>query len=693
MAAGTWLGVVVSPTPFVAAVLIALALVVVQARWRWLLVAGLAIGFGSGVLVSEREAHLESGELALGRVVAVVEATSDLIDGRYGAVFVAVPVDVVSGALPRAPLLVSDAGQREVEVGDRFELAATFRPGVTRVRRFVVAGRLATTSARQISGASAPHLVVANALRDRVAAEIEPDRSPERALLAGFLIGDTSGLSATTTDVMRRAGLTHYVAVSGSNVALFLLLWWLLLGPLGLSGWLRTGAGLAGLLVFAAMTRWEPSVIRASTAAAVLLVARSIGIPLSTWGTLSLAVVAALAISGELAFDVGFQLSVLAAIGVIAGSRLWRFRPRVVATALSASIAAQAMVSPVLLTTFGSVPILSPIANVVAGPLVLIATSLAGVGVLTGAGPLVSLATWFSGGVLSVAEMAAPWPQVGAVGWLIAVAAVGLVAVMARPLVVPAVAISVALIVWPGTSRPDELPAVVFLDVGQGDATLLLDRGVSVLIDGGPDPVRLARKLDAYGVEALDAVIVSHVHADHIEGLEAVLGRLPVGMIVAEFDHHSTPASQWLTDEASELGIPMVDPVPGKLFGAGAFSFEVVGPVRRYASPNDESIVVVVETLGIRVLMSGDIETFAQADLEVAAVDVLKVPHQGAATSDLAWLTRHAGRVAVVSVGPNDFGHPSEAVLEALQVGGAAVHRTDVSGDLVLSADQVSSLR
>jgi competence protein ComEC len=414
------------------------------------------------------------------------------------------------------------------------------------------------------------------------------------------------------------------------------------------------------------------------------------GIPMSSWATLALAVCGALTIAGELASDVGFQLSVLAATGVLAGSDLWRFRPLVISTALSASVSAQAMVSPVLLAVFGSIPVLAPIANVIAGPLVVAATSVAGIGVVVGSDALVSVAAWISSSVLAVAEVSAPWPQVEWAGWVAAVLATGLLMRFARSLLIPVLAVLVAVIAWPASQRPAELPSAVFLDVGQGDATLLFDEGLTVLIDGGPDPVVMNRKLERYGVDRIDVVIVTHVHADHIVGLEAVLGRLPVGLIVADFEHHTTPASEWLLSEARNLGIDVVSPERGWRFGTGSLDFEFIGPLRRYASPNDESVVVLVTLAGERILMSGDVETFAQGDLTVPDVDVLKVPHQGAATSDLGWLARHAGHTAVVSVGPNQFGHPSPDVVGVLAGAGAEVHRTDLDGDLVVSSPRVS---
>lgn len=662
------------------------------ARWRrsslrWLLVGGLIAGVGSGLLVTAREQELHA-EIPTGstRVEATVVATTDVLAGPFGDVVVGRAIEVTRGNLPSGELALSDLGIDGVQVGDRVQIRGLFQSGVARVGRKHVVGRIAVHSATIGDARPGLHIRIANILRDRVGDVVSPASSAGRGLLTGFLIGDTSEVSASDLENMRRSGLSHFVAVSGSNVALFLMLWWLLLAPLASMGWLRTVAGLAGLMVFAAMTRWEPSVIRAATAASVLMLARSAGVPLSGWATLGATVSIVLLVAGELASDVGFQLSVLAVIGVMGGSETMTFRPAFVATGLSASIAAQLLVSPVLLATFGSIPALSPLANVVAGPLVVAATSLAGIGVVSGIGPLIGLAAWIAEGVLAIARVGAGWPQLEPVGFIAVVVAVALVAAFARSLLVPLLLVGIVVSVWPGGGRPTDLPAAVFLDVGQGDSTLFLGDSVTVLIDGGPDPALLERRLSRYSVRSIDVLVISHVHADHILGLAAVLGRIPVGSIIADFSHHSTPAARWLVEEAYRYGIPMVEPEAGDRFGSGQLEFEILAPLRRYASPNDESVVVRVDLAGLSILMSGDIETYAQREIALEAVDVLKVPHQGAATSDLGWLSAHAGGIAVVSVGPNSFGHPSDLVLDTLRAAGAKLHRTDRDGDLVLSA-------
>jgi competence protein ComEC len=130
----------------------------------------------------------------------------------------------------------------------------------------------------------------------------------------------------------------------------------------------------------------------------------------------------------------------------------------------------------------------------------------------------------------------------------------------------------------------------------------------------------------------------------------------------------------------------------GAIARVGSFVIEVLGPLRRYESPNDGSLVLLVKAAGASVLFSGDIEAVAQAELGPLRADVLKVPHQGAATSTLGWLEASAPVIAVISVGPNTFGHPSDEVIATLETGGAEVRRTDEEGTIVIRLDRVAAL-
>ncbi len=130
--------------------------------------------------------------------------------------------------------------------------------------------------------------------------------------------------------------------------------------------------------------------------------------------------------------------------------------------------------------------------------------------------------------------------------------------------------------------------------------------------------------------------------------------------------------------------MPVVAPVKGDRFRLGQLTIVVEGPVRKYASSNDESIVLSVTDGSRSMLLAGDIEGYAQADLAHLRADVLKVPHHGAATSRPEWLEGIGADLAVISVGDNDFGHPVGWVISTLEESGSTVARTDVSGDVVV---------
>lgn len=578
-------------------------------------------------------------------------------------------------------LVASGRDLAPARAGEAWDLRGRVRPWPGLVRGEPVAGRMSVRSAEWLHRPGGV-VGVAGELREGVLAPLERRPGAAPALLSGFLVGDTTRLPAADLEALRRSGLTHYVAVSGSNVALFLALWWLVLGPSWRWPRLRAALGLAGLVVFVLVTRWEPSVVRAAVMAGIVLIGRMAGIPVNVWIALGGAVTGALLVSGELAVDLGFSLSVAATIGVVAAARAAPRSWGRVRSALAATAGAQVAVTPLLLATVGTVPLMSPVANLFAAPLVAASTAVGGLGALFGIPVLIDAGIALAGWVLKIAHLAAPWPQmgIGAAPWLAAVAALLLVRAFRPVVAAGAVAVLVAVMGSAGTSPP----AVVVLDVGQGDSILVLASDATVLVDGGPDPGLLAGKLADHGVDHIDLVVITHPHADHTSGLQAVFGRIPVGRVWEAAAPHTTPTLRAALAAAEVAGVTVEPPPIGREVSLGSLRLEVLGPVRRYQSPNDQSIVLRAHLDGLTVLLPGDIETYAQDDLGSLGADVLKVPHQGAATSDPRWLEESAGAVSVISVGPNDFGHPSEEVVGTLEAAGSRVMRTDRHGDVVI---------
>jgi competence protein ComEC len=300
-------------------------------------------------------------------------------DARRFAADVLVRIDSLSGTgAGRRRVLVRASGEvagrvRLLVAGDSVTLRGWFEPLAgydARWRWKHAVGVLHATELVAASHAGEPLARAANATRALVLRGSEQLAPVDRALLAGFLLGDTRGVPDELTEQFRAAGLTHLTAVSGENVAFVLALFAPLLHRLSLRG--RVVGALFVLLLFGSMTRWEPSVLRAITMAAVGLVAGYLGRPTAGLRLLVLAAVVLLVVDPFLLHSVGFLLSCGASVGiaVLAQPITARLRgPSWMREVLGVTAAAQLGVAPVLIPVFGSMPLVALPANLLAVPL------------------------------------------------------------------------------------------------------------------------------------------------------------------------------------------------------------------------------------------------------------------------------------------------------------------------------------
>ncbi len=307
--------------------------------------------------------------------------------------------------------------------GDRVEVAGWLAPlsgRDERARWQHATARLDVTELLDFHGPSDPLLAFANRLRGTVLRGLDRLPAEERGLVAAVLIGDTRDLPRSTLDDFRAAGLSHLLVVSGSNVAFVLALAGPLLLRLGLTG--RLFAGTAIVVVFAAMTRFEPSVLRASVMAGLAMTALFLGRPSAPTRTLGLTVTGLILVDPFLVHSVAFLLSCAATAGIVLLTPTISRRlrgPEPIRAALAVTLAAQIGVAPVLLTVFDSLPLVSVPANLAAVPMAApltswgLAAALAG-GVLDSAGSVVALlqipTALLARAVLAIADVAARLP-------------------------------------------------------------------------------------------------------------------------------------------------------------------------------------------------------------------------------------------------------------------------------------------
>jgi competence protein ComEC len=304
--------------------------------------------------------------------------------------------------------------------------------------------------------------------------------------------------------------------------------------------------------------------------------------------------------------------------------------------------------------------------------------------------PLASLADVGASLILRIADMAANGPQLGWVGAIVA----GLVGATvawksSRPLGVSVVVLAMVLLAGTAPTWPPD-PTVVVLDVGQGDAILLQDpSGETVLVDGGPDPRSLDRALRRNGIKRIDVVVVTHGDLDHVGGVTEILGSGRVGELwVPLFGRESDLLAEAI-GIAESAGVPVTRVSAGVMRRTQSFRINILGPRRKYQEENDGSVTLLVSA-GRTMLLGGDIEAVAQAELPEVHPDVLVVPHHGSGTTDLRWLERILGTTAVLSYGQNSYGHPHPDVLNVLEESGVAVHHTYLEGDVSVNLSPAS---
>jgi competence protein ComEC len=557
---------------------------------------------------------------------------------------------------------------------------------------------------------------IRSGLRD--AAAVLPEGP--RGLLPGLVLGDTSGLDPVLAEDFRTAGLTHLLAVSGTNCtivtgAVLLLLRRATVGPRASA--VAAGAALAGFVV---LVRPSPSVLRAAVMGAIALLALASGRPRSALPALGAAVLALVLVSPPLARDPGFALSVLATLGLLVLAPGWARRlrsrhvPHGVAEALVVPAAAALVTAPVVAALSGQVSLVSVPANLLAAPAVAPATVL---GVLAavvspvwagGAEWLARIAGLPVGWLAAVGERAAAvpggtvrWPG-GVAGGLALTAALVLALILLRNRVSRRVLLAVALgvvlvavpvrVVAPGWPPPGWL--FVACDVGQGDALAIsAGAGRAIVVDTGPEPLAVDACLRRLGVHAVPLLLLTHLHADHVGGLDGV-GR---GRSVAEIDVGSSrePDAGWrqVEETAARLGAPLHPVVVGERRETAGVVLDVLGPARTFrgtrSDPNNSSIVLRVHTAGRTLLLAGDVEVEAQEALvrdgTDLRADVLKVAHHGSAYQAPEFLRAVGASVAVISVGAdNDYGHPSPLLLAELARLGPRTLRTDQGGDIAV---------
>ena len=566
------------------------------------------------------------------------------------------------------------------------------------------------------------------AFREKVAAIWDDPR------VSGFLTAELTGDKSAMDDgdylAMQETGLAHLFAVSGLHCAFLVTLLALLISR---RQRLLCAVTIPLLLFYMVMVGMSPSVVRACIMQIFLLIAPLFRRGSDPLTSLAAALLVILLCNPFAAASVSLQLSFSATLGmVLLSPRLYKLltgcykgkcRPLrtalcFVAANLSATLSAVVFTAPLTAWYFRIFVLVAPLSSLLAVPAAGWSFMAAFVTVLLGFVwlPLASLLGWISwalvryilwiaNGMMSWRYHAVYFTNPYLIYWLLFLYA-AFIGCAATPdgkrkyLLASALSVlTLTAAIW--VNRQDYQYGVLTaltLDVGQGESVILTSGGETALVDCGSsnsykDPGGLAADtLHSMGVRELSAVVVTHYHADHTNGLYEVLRRIPVQTIYLPDIEDEYGVRERLVSLAEEKGAQVTYVTKETAATLGDTVLTIYPPVQSGGDLNELGLTALASAGEFDLLITGDmsgstekklVETYALPDIEV-----LVVSHHGSRySSNIRFLKAVMPEAAVISVGDNNYGHPSEETLQRLLAVGADIWRTDQQGTIRITVN------
>lgn len=566
------------------------------------------------------------------------------------------------------------------------------------------------------------------AFREKVAAIWDDPR------VSGFLTAELTGDKSAMDDgdylAMQETGLAHLFAVSGLHCAFLVTLLALLISR---RQRLLCAVTIPLLLFYMVMVGMSPSVVRACIMQIFLLIAPLFRRGSDPLTSLAAALLVILLCNPFAAASVSLQLSFSATLGmVLLSPRLYKLltgwykgkcRPLrtalcFVAANLSATLSAVVFTAPLTAWYFRIFVLVAPLSSLLAVPAAGWSFMAAFVTVLLGFMwlPLASLLGWISwalvryilwiaNGMMSWRYHAVYFTNPYLIYWLLFLYA-AFIGCAATPdgkrkyLLASALSVlTLTAAIW--VNRQDYQYGVLTaltLDVGQGESVILTSGGETALVDCGSsnsykDPGGLAADtLHSMGVRELSAVVVTHYHADHTNGLYEVLRRIPVQTIYLPDIEDEYGVRERLVSLAEEKGAQVTYVTKETADTLGDTVLTIYPPVQSGGDLNELGLTALASAGDFDLLITGDmsgstekklVETYALPDIEV-----LVVSHHGSRySSNIRFLKSVTPEAAVISVGDNNYGHPSEETLQRLLAVGADIWRTDQQGTIRITVN------
>lgn len=561
----------------------------------------------------------------------------------------------------------------------------------------------------------------------------------EAYLAKGVIIGDKNNLSNEIKEDFKNASLTHMIAISGTHFSYIILIMTYINNIIKRK---RMGQVLTiiVILLFMYITGNTASVIRSGTMAIMIIIASILHKRPDVWNNIAISLLIQILNNPYIIFDIGFQLSYGGVIGILTFykkiSKILlkdkKTKITYILNTISVTISANIFIMPIILIHFNTMSLSFIISNLIASPilglviimtLILIFTSLILKSLINPFWKILNILLKIFIAITSIcanlplSKIYVPTPKLILIILFYSIVLIinklsikEKYKIVKRYLISSLIIIVLLNFIVPILTSKRNSLEINFIDVGQGDSTLIRVNNKNILIDGGGsldsnnfdtgEKILFPYLLDR-GIYAIDYVIVSHFDADHCQGLEYVMKNMKVKhAIISGLGQESNEYNTFI-NLAKKQNTKIIYVKKGDIIKIKDATIEILYPNNEkiVENPkNNNAIVCKVEWRKFSILFTGDIEEKAERkilqmyenDLEILKSSILKVGHHGSKTSSTEEFIQAVNpKIALIGVGKNNkFGHPNSGVIERLEKIGCKIYRTDRKGEITIKMNK-----
>lgn len=591
--------------------------------------------------------------------------------------------------------------------------------------------------------------LLANKVRNSMKEKIEQNLTDATSgLLSGMLIGDKSNLPKEIQEDFRNSSLSHILAISGMHVAYVMLGITFLISKMKFSKKVSKIITIVILLFFIILTGKTASVERACFMSVYAILASLLHKRANVLASLSISILIILIINPYSILDIGLQLSYGGTLGIVLiypilkkGKKSKKERAKEnkfqkliqkikekILDIIRITVSANLVIFPIILYQYNTMSFTFVISNLLISSIIGIIIILGFMSVFASYifMPLAKIMFFLTQILLNILAQTAhlcaklpfskvyfPTPKI----YVILIYYLFLIyIILAKRNIISVKKISkkifiifiiIVIILNLIVKVIPKAFTISFIDVGQGDSMLIsTPKGKRILVDGGG--TRDSENFDVgrqtlipyllnKGITKLDYIVISHFDSDHATGVAQILGKIDVSSIILTRQLEENDIYRHILSIAKEKKIKLIYVKEGDVLKIGGIKISIIHPENKLMinNPmNNNSIVCKVEYNSFSMLLTGDIEMEAEElilrkNINLKA-DVLKVAHHGSKTSTTGeFLKAINPKVALIGVGKNNnFGHPSNEVIQRLKENGTRIYRTDENGEISITVNK-----